>query len=186
MVFTSTGDIDIIITITDKANPAVTSVHIIPFYVGSCYETCGTTGNFNLDPNSLFIGDAAGNPIGSDNCSTNTEKFLYVSVLSNANAYSLNITLNYTTTINGVTTEHEIRNSCFYEKVKIPTGKIRLHKINKNGTAEDIKWECGEVLNIENANFRWGFRAMDKGIILPAVVPIRQGTCVIPWTIRPR
>ena len=66
------GDKIITLTVTDNAEPRVTSSYTFNHYAGECFENCGQSMNFDIDRDSFYIGDSDGNPINSNNCSQNT------------------------------------------------------------------------------------------------------------------
>jgi len=160
------GDKIITLTVTDNAEPRVTSSYTFNHYAGECFEDCGQSMNFDIDRNSFYIGDSNGNPINSNNCSQDVDKFLWVNIIKSSNAYALNTELVYTTTNSNGNTVQKKAIDCFGTKVEvkknkyewelIPTGNFKLFRIQANSNlSTDIDWECGNNFKIEGLSMRY-------------------------------
>ncbi len=166
--YSTSGDKDVTLKVTDEAN--VTSQYIFPHYVGGCFEGCGTTSNFQIDNNNVFIGDKNGIPLTGENCEQTTEKFLWIDIKQSANGYSLSAELNYSVN-DGETTTARRAIGCFAELISgtpggngqntpryalIPLGLFRLFPVDASGNdATKVIWKCGETFNVEQINIRW-------------------------------
>ena len=130
------GDKQVTLEVTDSKGLKFTN-QIIQ-YVGGCFTNdCGSN---DLTAEDYFVGDANGNRITSANCADSGQKYLYVSIPTNSERYSLNI--EYIYSIENITTG-EIFNDreagCFYERQAIPDIARTI----------PIDYECGDIVKIE-------------------------------------
>ncbi|NJW51920.1 LamG-like jellyroll fold domain-containing protein, partial [Salinimicrobium oceani] len=132
---------DKVITLTVRDSKGREFQQTLIQHVGGCFsDDCGSN---DLDINSYFIGDANGNRITSENCSSTDEKYIYIYIPSSPHRYSLYVELIYS--IQNLETG-ETRtipvpddNKCFYNKTAIPD-IARTYKIEYN---------CGDIIKVE-------------------------------------
>jgi hypothetical protein len=101
VIYSSVGNKTITLTITDSTGKQLLVTQSL--YVGKCYEPCGKSNNIIFDPENFYIGDIDGTEIDLlTSCDNTQNKYIYLKIDSNANAYNPYIELVYRTSKNSL------------------------------------------------------------------------------------
>ena len=159
--YNDTGNKVITLTITDSTGEIYTTTQ--QQYIGKCYEPCGKSENIEFNPDNIYIGNSAGEPLDLiNNCIDGQDKYIYLAVSKSANAYNPYVELVYV--IKNTLGEVDEVTTTFVSGCRLgddidddsPSG----NKTNKIGeyvrfTQQPIDFTCGDVLEIENFYITW-------------------------------